>query len=51
MDKGGTVGWADLGDAVLLPPTGLVEVRNEALTTAAWDEARAGFGGPELANQ
>jgi bifunctional DNA-binding transcriptional regulator/antitoxin component of YhaV-PrlF toxin-antitoxin module len=51
LDEGGTVGWVDLGDAVLLLPAGLGEVRNEVLTAAAWDAARVGFGDPELANQ
>ncbi len=51
LDDGGTVGWVDLGDAVLLLPTGLAEVRNEVLAAAGWDAASAGFGDPELANQ
>jgi bifunctional DNA-binding transcriptional regulator/antitoxin component of YhaV-PrlF toxin-antitoxin module len=51
LDEGGMIGWVDLGDAVLLLPAGLDEVRNEALATAAWDEARFGFGDPEMANQ
>jgi AbrB family looped-hinge helix DNA binding protein len=51
LDEGGTVGWVDLGDAVLLFPVGLAEVRNEVLIAAAWGEACSGFGDPELANQ
>jgi len=51
LDQGGTVGWIDLGDAVLLFPGGLSELREQLLGTADWDSARSGFGDPELANQ
>jgi hypothetical protein len=47
----GTDGWADLDDAVPLSPAGLDRVRKEVLTAVVWDEARSGFGDPELANQ
>ncbi len=51
LASGGTVGWVDLGDAVLLIPTGLDELRREGLAAATWDDAASGFGDPDLANQ
>jgi bifunctional DNA-binding transcriptional regulator/antitoxin component of YhaV-PrlF toxin-antitoxin module len=51
LDQGGLVGWIDLGDAVVLVPGGLSELRDQLLKGADWDSARAGFGDPELANQ
>jgi bifunctional DNA-binding transcriptional regulator/antitoxin component of YhaV-PrlF toxin-antitoxin module len=51
LDDGGTIGWVDLGDAVLLVPGGASELRNALLTEADWGAARSGFGDPELANQ
>jgi len=51
LDDGGTVGWVDLGDAVLLVPGGVARLRKDLLTRADWKAARAGFGDPELANQ
>jgi bifunctional DNA-binding transcriptional regulator/antitoxin component of YhaV-PrlF toxin-antitoxin module len=50
LDSGGTVGWIDLGDAVLLVPGGIEELRNELLASADWQAAPAGFGDPDLAN-
>ena len=51
LDDGGIIGWIDLGDAVLLVPGGIDELRRELLAAADWDAARSGFGDPELANQ
>jgi len=51
LDDGGMIGWIDLGDAVLLVPNGIDELRRELLAAADWDAAREGFGDPELANQ
>jgi hypothetical protein len=51
LDGGGILGWVDLGDAVLLIPGGVVELRKELLAAADWESAKAGFGDPELANQ
>ena len=51
LDHGGIIGWVDLGDAVLLVPGGLNELRDELLGGADWDSARSGFGDPDLANQ
>lgn len=51
LESGGTVSWLDLGDAVLLVPTSIDDLRIELLGVADWEGARAGFGDPELANQ
>ncbi|HUC35966.1 MAG TPA: AbrB/MazE/SpoVT family DNA-binding domain-containing protein [Acidimicrobiales bacterium] len=51
LDDGGSVGWVDLGDAVLLVPGGVDELRKELLAGADWEDARSGFGDPDLANQ
>lgn len=51
LDQGGTIGWLDLGDSVLLVPGGLGALREELLAGADWDGAATGFGDPELANQ
>ena len=50
LEAGGTLSWLDLGDAVLLVPTSIDDLRTELLV-ADWEAARAGFGDPELANQ
>lgn len=51
LREGGTLGWIDLGDAVLLIPGTIDDVRRELLAAANWEEAKAGFGDPDLANQ
>lgn len=51
LDQGGTVGWLDLGDSVLLVPGRLGALRDEVLAGADWDGARTGFGDAELANK
>jgi len=51
LDQGGTIGWLDLGDSVLLIPGGVSRLRDEVLAGADWDGARTGFGDPDLANQ
>ena len=51
LDRGGVVGWIDLGDSVLLVPGGVSQLRSDVLGSADWDGARAGFGDPDLANQ
>jgi len=51
LDQGGVIGWLDLGDAVLLVPGGVGELRAQLLAGADWEAARAGFGDPDLANQ
>lgn len=54
LDRGGEVGWVDLGDVLLLVPGGASKARAallDQLTDADWAEATAGFGDAELANQ
>ena len=51
LDGGGSIGWIDLGDAVLLLPDGVDEVRQELLSAADWSSAVHGFGDDDLANQ
>jgi bifunctional DNA-binding transcriptional regulator/antitoxin component of YhaV-PrlF toxin-antitoxin module len=51
VDRGGVVGWLDLGDAVLLVPGGVEQLRTQLLAGADWEGARTGFGDADLANQ
>lgn len=51
LDRGGLVGWLDLGDAILLVPGGLRRLRDDLLDAADWGSAPSGFGDVELANQ
>ncbi len=54
LEEGGSVGYLDIGDAVLLVPGGVERLRRELLGSVSdqdWDEARDGFGDPELANE
>lgn len=54
MAAGGRVGYVDLGDAVVLLPGGVEDMRRELLdgiTEADWVDARAGFGDPDLADE
>ena len=54
LDEGGRVGYLDIGDALLLVPGGVDKLRSEILGTVSdkdWDDARRGFGDPELANE
>lgn len=54
LHGGGEVGWIDLGDAMLLFPGGIDRARSallETLEESDWQEAAAGFGDPDLANQ
>lgn len=54
LDDGGEVGYLDIGDAVVIVPGGIVALRRkllDAVSEADWEEARAGFGDPELANE
>ena len=51
---GGSVGYLDIGDGVLLIPGGIERLRRELLDAVSeqdWEAARAGFGDPELANE
>ena len=54
LTDGGTVGCLDLGDGMLIIPKNLDTFRRdllEAVPEADWDEARAGFGDPDLATE
>ena len=54
LDDGGEVGYLDIGDAVVIVPGGIAELRRtllDAVSEADWEEARGGFGDPDLANE
>lgn len=54
LDEGGDVGYLDLGDAVVLVPGGVDELRAallDAVSHDIWESARSGFGDPDLADQ
>ena len=54
LGDGGAVGYLDLGDAVVIVPGGVTRLRRQllsALTEDDWNQAREGFGDPDLANE
>lgn len=54
LDQGGEVGYLDIGDAVILVPGGVERLRRQLLETVSsesWEQARSGFGDPDLANE
>lgn len=54
LSAGGEVGYLDLGNALLIVPGGVGALRRqllEGIAAAGWDEARAGFGDPEIATE
>jgi bifunctional DNA-binding transcriptional regulator/antitoxin component of YhaV-PrlF toxin-antitoxin module len=54
LDGGGEVGYLDVGEAVILIPGGVDNLRQrlfEALTEEDWIHARDGHGDPDLANE
>ena len=54
LDQGGEVGYLDIGEAVVIVPGGVEQLRHALLgvvSEADWQEARAGFGDPDLANE
>lgn len=54
LNDGGNVGYLDLGDALVLIPGGVKELRSsllDAVGDEVWDAARQGFGDPDLANE
>jgi bifunctional DNA-binding transcriptional regulator/antitoxin component of YhaV-PrlF toxin-antitoxin module len=54
LDEGGEVGYLDLGNAVVLVPGGVDQLRAallDAVSDDIWEHARKGFGDPELADQ
>ena len=51
---GGTIGYLDIGDGILLIPGGVVRLRwklLDAVSDQDWEAARAGLGDSELANE
>lgn len=54
LEDGGDVAYLDLGDAVVIVPGGVLALRRELLDAVSdddWQQAREGFGDPELASQ
>lgn len=54
LDAGGSVGYLDLGDAIVIVPNGVDNLRSELLSAiddGMWVAASAGFGDDELATQ
>jgi AbrB family looped-hinge helix DNA binding protein len=54
LDGGGNVSFIDVGDAVVLIPEGVAEVRHrliESPSESDWEEARRGFGDPDLVSE
>lgn len=54
LDGGGEVGYLDVGDAVILVPGGVDDLRRrllEAVTESDWALARDGHDDPDLANE
>lgn len=54
LDEGGDVGYLDLGDAIVLVPGGVDQLRAalfDAVDDEIWESARSGFGDPDLADQ
>jgi len=54
LADGGQVGYLDLGEAVILVPGGVDQLRSElidAITPEVWADAANGFGDRDLANE
>lgn len=54
LEEGGEVGYLDIGDAVVIVPGGVTQLRRQLLAAVGaedWEGARAGFGDPELATE
>lgn len=54
LDEGGEVGYVDIGDALVIVPGGVNQLRRKLLESIGaedWAEARSGFGDSELANE
>ena len=52
LNEGGSIGFLDVGDAVVLVPGGIDQLRDRALDAVAatdWESAQDGFGDAELA--
>lgn len=54
LDEGGSIGFLDVGDAIVLIPGGVDRLRSaglDAVSDADWAAAREGFGDPEMASE
>lgn len=54
LEDGGDVSFIDVGDAVVLIPVGVDELRSrliDAVTEHEWERARRGFGDPDLVSE
>ena len=54
IQEGGEVGYIDLGDAVVIVPSGVSALRRsllELVSDVVWQAARDGFGDADLANE
>jgi hypothetical protein len=54
LDDGGDVSFVDVGDAVVLIPEGIDELRHrliDAVTEDEWERARRGFGDRDLVSE
>jgi len=54
LDEGGEVGYLDVGDSIVIVPGGIDQLRRalfDALSDDDWDQARRGFGDPDLASE
>jgi hypothetical protein len=54
LDAGGEVGYLDLGDVVVIVPGGVTALRRsllDQLSDTDWQDAREGFGDPDLASE
>ncbi len=54
LDEGGTVGYLDIGEAIVIVPGGVEQLRSALLGAVSdpdWEAARAGFGDADLANE
>ena len=54
LEDGGDLSFIDVGDAVVLIPEGVDELRRrliDAVTEHEWEQARRGFGDPDLVSE
>jgi hypothetical protein len=54
LDDGGEVGYLDIGDALVIVPGGVTQLRRQLLESVRAEdsaEAASGFGDPELASE
>lgn len=54
LEEGGEVAFLDVGDAIVIVPGGVNQLRAALLQAVGdddWEHARAGFGDPDMANE